>query len=114
MDFWVMGITSLILPIGIYFYLFQKKMMSETVIVLFGFALIGIAGLDLFLLQLVSSEIRLLPVRVNSVVFLSELSVARYFFPAVFGGLGLNIISHMLTAHLIKAKKRFNEESGDQ
>lgn len=35
--------------------------------------------------------------------------VALYLLPAMFAGLGINVISHVITTHLVAAEQRFAE-----
>ena len=39
--------------------------------------------------------------------------MALYLFPATFGGIGVNVISHVLVQHLVEAEKRFAREHRD-
>ena len=49
------------------------------------------------------------PSPVDDSLFVSEVRVALYLLPALFAGLGINVISHVLTTHLAQAEKRFAE-----
>ena len=40
-------------------------------------------------------------------VFLSEVSFALYLFPLMFGGIGVNMVSHALVNHPTAAESRF-------
>ena len=44
------------------------------------------------------------------VVFLSEISLALYLLPAMFGGIGINVISHILVRHLSEAEDEYRQE----
>ena len=46
-------------------------------------------------------------------MFLSEVSLALYLLPAMFGGIGINVISHVLIDHLLDAEKRFRDSHPD-
>ena len=46
--------------------------------------------------------------------FSSELTIARYLLPVVFGGIGVNLISHVLLRHLTEAEGRFDREHSDR
>ena len=43
----------------------------------------------------------------DSSIFASELSVALYIVPIFFGGIGVNVVSHVLIRHLDDAERRF-------
>ncbi|MNY42955.1 hypothetical protein D3C86_1778840 [compost metagenome] len=53
------------------------------------------------------------PSLADDAVFISELSIALYILPVVFGGIGVNLISHVLLRHLTEAEKRFDREHPD-
>lgn len=44
----------------------------------------------------------------DDAVFTSELATALYLLPALFAGIGVNMLSHILISHLAQAEKRFN------
>jgi hypothetical protein len=43
-------------------------------------------------------------------IFASEISVALYLLPVLFAGIGVNMISHVLTSHLVDAERQFDRE----
>jgi len=43
-------------------------------------------------------------------LFNSELALALYLLPAVFAGVGVNLVSHVLIGHLTDAEKTFDSE----
>jgi hypothetical protein len=112
--FWLMLLVSLVLPFGIYGVLLVKRAVSPITVLLLGFTLVAIAGLDLFLLQRLAAVARLTPSLGDDAVFLSEMSLALYLFPAMFGGIGVNVISHVLVRHLVEAESRFAVEHPDR
>ena len=105
---WVM--FSIILPVGIYGYLLWKKAISRFSVLAFGVILILISGVTVFLLQRLSEMAKLSPALLDDRIFSSEISVALYLLPAVFGGIGVNTISHVLITHLTNAERAFDEE----
>jgi len=54
------------------------------------------------------------PSLADDALFVSEVRVALYLLPALFAGLGINVISHVLTTHLVAAEKRFAEQQKDE
>jgi hypothetical protein len=50
---------------------------------------------------------------IDDALFASELSLALYLLPALFGGIGINLVSHVLVNHLVQAEKRFKSEHAD-
>lgn len=108
--FWVLVVFSLVLPAGIYAALLRTRAISRLAVVGFGIALVLIAGVDVYLLQSLAALARHTPSMADDAVFLSELSIALYVLPVVFGGIGVNLISHVLLHHLTEAEKRFERE----
>ena len=107
-DFLVLVVFSMLLPTGIYFYLLKKLSISRNTVLLFGIALIFISGIDFFLLQRLSAMAKNSVPLLDDHFFSSELSVALYLLPALFAGIGINMISHILINHLADAEMKFD------
>jgi len=84
-----------------------KHAVSRWTALVLGFLLVAIAGLDVFVLQALATAARLTPSLADDAVFLGEVSTALYRFPVMFGGTSVNVISHVLIHHLVKAERRF-------
>lgn len=108
--FWWLVVFSLLAPVGIYGALLVKRTVSRLTVLAFGSALIVIAGLDVYLLQSLALMARQTPSLADDVVFASEISMALYLLPALFGGIGVNMVSHVLLRHLGEAERRFEQE----
>ncbi|MDM0116169.1 hypothetical protein QTI66_28790 [Variovorax sp. J22R133] len=106
--FWLLMLGSVVLPFVIYFVLMSKKAISRTTVLLLGFSLVAIAGFDVYVLRLLANSAAHTPSLVDDTLFVSEVSVAFYLLPALFAGLGINMISHVLTQHLEAAERRFS------
>lgn len=111
--FWFMLLVSAVLPFVIYGVLLVKRAISRRTVLLLGFSLIGIAGLDVYVLQRLSAAARLSASLADDAVFLSEISLALYLLPAMFGGIGVNVVSHILVSHLVEAEAQFMKEHRD-
>jgi hypothetical protein len=111
--FWLMLLVSVVLPFCIYGLLLAKRAISRTTVLVLGFTLVAIAGLDVFVLQILATASKLTHSTADDAVFLSEISMALYLFPAMFGGIGVNVISHVLIRHLNEAENRFAAEHPD-
>ena len=111
--FWLLIFFSLILPFGIYGVLLVKKVISPRSVMFLGFVLVAIAGVDIYLLRHLANAARSTPSLADDAVFLSELSVALYLLPAMFGGIGVNLLSHSLVRHLTESERRFEEDRQD-
>lgn len=114
MRFWLLVIFSLVLPAGIYGVLLHSRSISSRAVLVFGIALVLISGVDVYLLQSLSSLAKTSPSLADDALFVSELSIALYVLPVVFGGIGVNLISHVLLRHLTEAEKRFEREHSDE
>ena len=112
--FWLMIAASVVLPIGIYVTLLLKRAVSRWTVALLGFTLVAIAGFDVFFLRHMAAAARETLSLADDMVFGSEISFALYLFPLMFGGIGVNIISHVLVTHLVAAEKRFAREHPDE
>ncbi len=112
--FWLLVVFSLVVPAGIYGALLATRSISRLAVLWFGVALVLIAGVDVYLLQTLAALAHKTASLTDDVVFSSELTVALYVLPLVFGGIGVNLISHVLLRHLTEAEGRFDREhSGD-
>lgn len=109
-EFLLLVVCSIILPVGIYAYMMWKSAISRKTVLLFGCILIAISGASIFLLQRLAEMAKLSPALLDDRIFVSELSVALYLLPALFAGIGINTISHILISHLAEAEKRFDRK----
>ncbi len=111
--FWLLVVFSIVLPLAIYVVLMAKRAISRKTVLLFGCVLIVLAGVDVYLLQSLASSAKTTASVVDDALFLSEVSLALYLLPALIGGVGVNMISHVLINHLTEAEKRFDREHRD-
>lgn len=112
--FWLLIGLSCVSPFLIYTVLLVKRAIARHTVLLFGIVLVAIAAVDVYLLQRLATLAKHTPSLADDAVFVSEVSVALYLIPVMFGGIGINVISHILVEHLIKAEKRFQEEHPDK
>ena len=108
--FWLLVLFSFVAPVVIYVVLLRTRSVSTATVLMLALVLIVIAGIDLYLLNRLASMARESPSLVDDAVFLSELRLALYLLPALFAGVGINLISHVLIRHLQKAEARFEAE----
>lgn len=108
LEFIALILFSLILPTGIFSYMMWKQVISRKSVLFFGGLLIVIAGVCVVLLQRLAELSQLSPSLADDRFFHSEISMALYLFPALFAGIGANLISHILTSHLRDAEKRYD------
>lgn len=108
--FWLLIVLSFLAPYVVYRFLYRTLSVSRVTVAFFGALLLLIAGVDVYLLQVLQTMARRSASIVDDMVFVSELSVALYILPVSFAGVGINLVSHVLTEHLTKAEARYRDE----
>ncbi|AXF85404.1 hypothetical protein DTO96_101135 [Ephemeroptericola cinctiostellae] len=114
LKFWLLLLFSLIVPFGIYAVLLLKRAISRTSILFFGALMLLLSGIDIYLLGQLANIAKSTLTLTDDIFFVSEVSVALYLLPALFAGIGINMISHVLTRHLDDAEKRFHTDKTNQ
>ncbi len=113
-EFFLLIVVSIILPVGLYAFMMAKKALSRTSVLLFGVILVVISGANVVLLQRLATMAKLSASTLDNRVFSSEISLALYLLPALFAGIGINIISHIIIVHLGDAERQFEREHSDR
>ena len=108
--FWLLACFSVAAPVLIYALLLKSRSISRSAVLLFGLVLVALAGVDVYLLRSLEVLARLSPSLADDAIFASEVSVALYVFPILLGGVGVNVISHVLIRHLLKAETQFDRD----
>ena len=108
-QFWLLVLFSIIVPVAIYYGLLKRRNISRNTVLLFGVVLLLISGVDIYLLPVLSKMAKTSLSHWDNSVFLSELSIALYLLPITYGGIGVNLISHVLIRHLSRAERRFEQ-----
>ena len=111
--FWLLVVFSVVLPAALYAALMAIRAISRAAVAVLGLALVLVAGVDVYLLQSLAALAKATLSVVDDGVFLSELSIALYALPLMLGGIGVNLISHVLLRHLEHAEKRFERRHLD-
>ena len=109
-EFWLLVVFSVVLPFCIYGILLAKRTISRGIVLSLGLTLVVIAGVDIYLLQKLATLAKLTPSLADDAVFLSEVALALYLLPVMYGGIGVNVVSHILVTHLAEAEKKFRAE----
>lgn len=107
-EVFALAVFSLVLPMSLYGYMMWRRALSRATVLLFGAALIGMAGVDVALLQRLSMRAK--TSLLHDAFFSSELSMAVYVLPVVLAGVGVNMISHILIRHLTESEKQFERD----
>lgn len=108
-EFYMLIFVSVILPVCIYGFMMWKKAISRKTVLLFGVVMVAISAVNVVLLQYLAQMAKETPSLLDNRFFASELSVALYILPAVFAGIGVNVISHILIRHLVDAEKQYDK-----
>jgi len=108
--FWLLVVCSVVLPVAIYVTLLFQRAVSRAMILVLGLTLVAISGVDLFLLQRLQAMSKLSPSLLDDAVFNSEVTIGFYLLPALFAGIGIDVISHVLIRHLDQAQKTFRRQ----
>jgi hypothetical protein len=108
--FWLLIASSVVVPFAIYGLLLRARRISRASVAFFGFLLVSMSGLDFYLLQSLAASARKTESLDDDYLFVSEVSIALYVLPVMFAGIGVNVVSQVLLAHLAEAEKRFDEE----
>jgi hypothetical protein len=113
-EFYLLVIFSLLFPALIFITMWLWNSISRLTVLLFGFALIVLSAMDIYLLQILSKMAKHTPSMLDDKIFSSEISVALYLLPALFAGIGINVLSHILITHLTEAENRFDRKHPGQ
>lgn len=109
-DFFLLVTTSLLLPAGIYATLLLKRSISQWTVLVLALVLITLSCIDFVLLQKLAEKAKLSSSAFDDRMFVTELSMALYLLPAVFAGIGVNLVSHVVIRHLNLAESRFERD----
>ena len=108
--FWLLVVLSFAAPVAMYRVLIHRRSIVRSAVFVLGISLVLISAVDVYLLQTLATHARLTASTVDNALFDSELSVALYAFPLFFGGLGMNVVSHLVIDHLLRAERRYDRE----
>jgi hypothetical protein len=113
LQFWLLVLFSLVLPFVLVWVCLTVRAVSRVAVLGIGLALVILAGLDVYLLQVLQELAKVTPSTADDAVFDSELTVALYLLPALLAGVGVNVTSDVLIHHLSDAQRRFFRRFGD-
>ncbi|MCX7178667.1 MAG: hypothetical protein NTX56_07810 [Proteobacteria bacterium] len=110
LEFFLLVGSSLVLPMGIYFYLYRRRAISRKSVLGYAAILIALSVIDVLLLQSLAASAKSTLSTIDDQIFSSGLSVALYILPAIFAGIAINLVSHILNIHLDEAEKKFEQQ----
>ena len=100
LEFWLLVIMSMIAPLLVWRVLHSTRDPSRSSIFSLGLSLVAISGTAFYLLQTLAAQSKQSPSLADDVLFASELTLSLYLLPALFAGIGINLISDRLIRHL--------------
>lgn len=109
-EFFLLIVVSIILPVSLYAFMMMKKSLSRAKVLLLGVTMVFISGANVVLLHRLAAMARTSASLLDNQFFSSEITLALYLVPALFAGIGINIISHVIVRHLEDAEKQFERE----
>lgn len=109
-EFYLLIFFSLVLPAVIFATMLLKRALARSIVLLFGMLLLVLAGIDIVLLKKLAWLARTSLSSLDDGFFNSEMSLCLYLLPAFLGGVGTNVISHILIRHLREAEDKFDRE----
>lgn len=109
LEFFLLVAFSVVVPAAIFWIMLAKRTISRMAVLLLGLVLIAVAGIDIALLRLLAAKALASGATFDDNVFASEVSVGLYLLPALFAGIGINLVSHVLIHHLGSAERRFDQ-----
>ena len=98
--FWILILLSILLPSCTFAMGLWRREVRPGAVLTLGFVLVAVSTIDIALLQALADTARHTPSLADDWLFNSEVSTALYAVPILFGGLGVNVISHVLISHL--------------
>lgn len=107
-EFFLLILASFVMPAAIYAFLYLRKSISRVAVIGFAVLLILLSGLDAVLLNLLAHRAKETISAMDDAIFSTEISFALYLLPAVFAGLGVNLLSHVLIGHLQQAERHYD------
>lgn len=109
-EFALLILLSIILPLALYAFMMMKRALSRGKVLLFGLTLVCISGANVVLLQRLQTMAKVSASLFDNRIFYSEVSLALYLLPALFAGIGINIVSHVIVRHLEDAERQFERQ----
>jgi hypothetical protein len=111
-EFWVLVLCSVLLPLAIIVHLIRAVEINRYVLMGLALALLALACIDFILLGRVANIAHRTPDLLDDRLFLSEASAALYILPLVCAGVGINLLSFVITQHLRILGAVTGEEQG--
>jgi hypothetical protein len=111
-EFWLLVLCSIIAPVAILWICLTIRKVSRHHILAVGLVLVTLAGVDIYLLQVLKRLAQATVSTADDLIFNSEITIGLYVLPALLAGLGVNIASHVIIEHLSDAQSRRAPQRG--
>ena len=108
-EFALLILLSFVLPIRVYVVMYRKTSIARRTLVILALALIVMSGADFVLLQRLADVASQTPTHADDWIFSSQLSIALYLVPAIFTGIGMNLLTQVLITPLAAKAERCAE-----
>lgn len=112
LEFWLLITLSMAAPLLVWRVFHSKKTASRRTIFVFGLVLVAISGTAFYLLQILANQSKHSPSLADDTLFASELTLSLYLLPALFAGIGINLISDRLIRHLNDLEDTSRHDAG--
>lgn len=108
-EFFGLVALSLLMPGIIAGWLIRRRRISRVSVVLVALTLVILSGTDAILLQRLSAKAKLTSDLLDDRLFASEFSIALYLLPLVTAGIGINLLTHVITEHVVIAELQYDQ-----
>ena len=106
--FWLLVFITLVAPLAMYVLLRHQRAVSRASVLLLGLTLVVIAAVDVWLLHgLQAAAIKNLS-RLDDFLD-SEVTLSLYLIPALFGGVGIDLVSTVIRQHLLRIERHHRQ-----
>ncbi|MDM0115450.1 hypothetical protein QTI66_25100 [Variovorax sp. J22R133] len=107
--FWIAVVASFVVPLCLYLSLRKRRAISSGSVFWLGLTLVVIAAADVSMLHGLQAAASKSPSHFDN-FFDSELAIGLYLIPALFGGIGIDLVSSVFRRHLEAAEHRYKSD----
>jgi hypothetical protein len=105
--FWLLVVVSVVLPLALFLGLHKRRAISPRSVFWLGLTLVAIAATDVAMMRSLQLAAAQSPSHLDDFLA-SEVAVGLYLIPALFGGIGIDLISSVFRRHLEAAEHRYS------
>ncbi|HYP84487.1 MAG TPA: hypothetical protein VES41_14085 [Variovorax sp.] len=108
MRFWALIFMTVVVPLALYLLLRHRRAVSRVTVLMLGLALVAIAAVDVWLLHGLQNAAVHNASKLDDFLD-SEVTVGLYLIPALFGGVGIDLVSTIIRQHLLHMERRHRQ-----